>query len=220
MEPTGSAADALRSSLEERLASHDRPGTVTEALRTVAAGRMDIATLYSDVLTPLLNDLGARWQNGSAAVWEEHLASATVRTIIDALYPRVLSDKAKVPPSGRSVLLACPENESHDLGLRMLSDLFDLSGWTTNLLGPDCPTDEIANAATSLGVDLVVLTSATHFHRVRLHRILEDLHEQLPGLRLVVAGGVFIHDTEGLRPDEVFRAAEFFPWAAPEAEGR
>ena len=59
-------------------------------------------------------------------------------------------------PSGRSVLLACPPGEGHDLGLRMVSDRFDMAGWATYFLGPDTPVAEIADAARRLGVDAVV----------------------------------------------------------------
>ncbi|HEX9093672.1 MAG TPA: cobalamin-dependent protein [Coriobacteriia bacterium] len=203
-------ANELRERLGELLADHDRADAVTEALRVVRAHEVDIPTLYVDVLTPLMADVGVGWQKNLMCVWEEHLASAAVRTIVDALYPRVLELKLAADPTSRKVLLACPPDEAHDLGLRMLSDLFDIAGWDTYLLGADVPTAEIADAAAQLGVDLVVLTSATHFHRVRIRHIVELLHARVPGVRVVIAGAAYAKDTQGLADDEVFRAAEFF----------
>ena len=73
------------------------------------------------------------------------------------------------------MLLACPPEENHDLGLRMVADRFDMAGWTTYFLGADTPVDEIADAAARLGVDAVVLSSSTHFHRVALRRAVDEL---------------------------------------------
>jgi methanogenic corrinoid protein MtbC1 len=213
-----SASQAVRERLERLLAAHDRPGAVSEALGAVEAGTMAVPALYN-VLRDVMAGVGARWQRGETKVWEEHLATAAVRTIVDALYPFVLAEKAKAAPTGKSVLLACPADEAHDLGLRMLADLFDLAGWSTYLLGPDTPTEEIAAAASSLGVDLILLTSATHFHRMRLTTVLQQLHEQLPGTRVVVTGGAFAEAHEGLRPDESFDPAEFLPWTAGAGAG-
>jgi methanogenic corrinoid protein MtbC1 len=207
MTPTGpppaAAADALRRRMETALAARDRGAAVAAALAAVEAGELDIRTLYTEVLARLMTDLGGRWQRGEARVWEEHLAAATVRTVVEALYPTVLSLKAKVPPSGHSVLLACPSEEAHDLGLRMLSDRFDLAGWATHLLGPDTPTAELAAAAQALGVDTLVLSSSTHFHRMRVRAVVDELKRRLPGVRVVVGGPAFAHDTEGFSSDEV-----------------
>lgn len=203
-------AALLRDRLGELLADHRRPEAVTEALRVVRAHEVDIPTLYADVLTPLMHDVGVGWQRGLMCIWEEHLASAAVRTIVDALYPRVLELKLAATPVGKKVVLACPPDETHDLGLRMLSDLFDLAGWETYLLGQDVPVAEIADAAVELEADMVVLTSSTHFHRVRIREVIDRLYARAPALRVVVAGPAFAHDTAGLAGEEVFRSAEFF----------
>jgi MerR family transcriptional regulator, light-induced transcriptional regulator len=215
--PGASKSKQLRDAIEDRLAARDRAGAVADALDAVDSGQIDIPTLYAEVLAPLLRDLGSSWQHGRTRVWEEHFASATVRTLVEALYGRVQAIKSSTPPDGRSVLLACPVDERHDLGLRMLSDLFDLHGWTTYLLGADTPTRQIGDAATALEVDLVLLASTTLIDRVQVRHVLDSLHDLSPGVRVVVAGCAVDCEERGLRPDEVFRAEEFFEAAAEQA---
>lgn len=215
----GGAGERLLARLNERVTAHDKPGAVTEALGAVECGEIDIPTLYADVLARLMVDLGGRWQAGTTRVWEEHLASSTVRTIIEALYPTVRRLAAETPANGRSVLLTCPPDEAHDLGLRMLTDRFDLAGWTTHLLGPDTPGPEIVAAAEALGVELIVVTSSTHFHRLRVRTLVDDLHTRLPCVRVVVGGPAFATDSEGFADDEVIRMDEFFASAAHPTEG-
>jgi methanogenic corrinoid protein MtbC1 len=224
--PEPAAVDELLARLDERVVAHDRPGLVAEALRAVDSGEIDVATLYHDVLVPLMKSVGERWQVGEMRIWEEHLASAAVRTVVEALYPRVQGLKAAAGGGARGVLLACPVGEEHDLGLRMLSDVFEVNGWDTYYLGPDTPTVQLADAARTLGVEAVVLASVTLFEQVQTRHILDDLERRLPGVRVVVAcSGDVCRDTS-IRENEVFVAQDFFggphpgPDAGPAKEGR
>ncbi len=126
-----------------------------------------------------------------------------VRTVVEILYPGVLKAKLTVAPTGRRVLLAAPPEEAHDLGLRMVSDRFDMAGWTTYFLGADAPIDEVVDAARKLHVDAVVLSSATHFHRVALRAFVDQLERELPQVRVWVGGSAFVYGGEGWAPREV-----------------
>lgn len=213
--PTSRSADVLRHRLDLLFAEHDRPGAVAAALHAVDSGDLDIPTLYHDVLVPAIKQVGSGWQHGRIRVWEEHLASATVRTIVEALYPRVQKLKDERIPDGRSVLLACVVDERHDLGLRMLSDVFDVNGWTTHYLGADTPTIQIEDAALMLKVDLIVLASVTLFDRLQTRHVLDELHRRLPDTRVVVACSGDVCADTGLASEELFRADEFFGPAHP-----
>ena len=208
----------LRTLLSERIAAHDKPGAVAAALDAVRRDEIGITDLYA-LLSRLMVDLGLSWQSGSTPVWEEHLVSSVARTIVEALYPTVRERAVAVPRRGLTVVLACPQDESHDLGLRMLCDRFDLAGWDTHILGADTPTGEIAAAAEALHADLVVLSASTHFHRVRIRTLLDDIHSALPGLRVVVGGAALSRDCCGLDDEEVMRPDEFFDPVDIDADG-
>ena len=117
--------EAAYEAVAAALADHDKATAVRAAVEAVSSGAVSIPVLYRDVLSRILADTGEAWHRGETAIWEEHLASATVRTIVEIVYPGVLKAKAEVAPAGRSVLLACPPEEAHDLGLRMVADRFD-----------------------------------------------------------------------------------------------
>ena len=195
------------------LARHDKPAAVRTAVEAVSNGAVSIPELYR-VLTGILADTGTAWQTGKTPIWEEHLASSTVRTIVEILYPGVLKAKVAAEPTGRSVLLACPPEEGHDLGLRMVSDRFDMAGWTTYFLGPDTPVDEIADAARRLGVDAVVMSSSTHFHRLAVRHAVDALKKQLPGVDIWVGGPAFVGTATGWLPEEIVNLEELLEEAA------
>jgi methanogenic corrinoid protein MtbC1 len=79
----------------------------------------------------------------------------------------------------------------------MVSDRFELAGWTTHLLGANVPAIEMVRAARALEADAVVLSASTHFHRLALKTYVEQLTGALPGLRVWVGGAAFARDHDG-----------------------
>jgi MerR family transcriptional regulator, light-induced transcriptional regulator len=182
---------ALQSALEEALRAHDRPGTVEVALRAIDDGSVSIGQLY-EALAAILVETGTAWQAGSGEVWQEHLVSGIVRTVVEACVSRV--EAAAPGKRGGTVVLAAPDEEYHDLGLRMLADRFTLSGWRAHFLGANVPVGELTAAVRKLAADAVALSASTHFHRLRLHPYVSALTDAEPGLRVWVGGPAFAHD--------------------------
>jgi MerR family transcriptional regulator, light-induced transcriptional regulator len=211
--------ELLRAELIARLLGHDKGGAVSAALVAVRDGAVSISDLYVHVLGPALVEIGAGWQQGRTAVWEEHLASSAVRTIVEALYPEVMHRRSGVPSAGRSALLACPPEEAHELGLRMLSDRLVLAGWRVFYLGPDTPAEDIVAAARDLGVDAVVLTSSTHYHRLRLRELVDGLVARLPGVDIWIGGPAFAGSCDDWTTRHLFPERAVFAGGAPAAPG-
>lgn len=193
---------ALQALLNARLADRDRAGAVALALEYVREGRVSIPVLYAEVLAPVMVGVGNAWARGKTTVWEEHFSSATVRTIIEALYPEVM----RLAPAERTrgtAVLACPPEEQHDLGLRMLSDRMELAGWRVTYLGSDTPLEEIAAAARAMGADTVVLSGSTHYHRTMLRSFVDALKADLPGVRVLLGGAAFQQACDGWCEDDM-----------------
>ncbi len=192
------AADTLGAMLDAHIAARDRSAAVAAALEAVRTGAVTVPELY-DALCTLLVDVGASWQAGEMEVWEEHYATATVRTIVEACEPLVAERAAA--PVGRTVVLATPPEEYHDLGLRMTADRFTLAGWTVHLLGASVPSAELIAAASELGAHAIVLSASTHFHRLGLRPYVDEVASALPDVRIWVGGAAFAIEAEGWARD-------------------
>lgn len=179
--------DALLSAIRD----FDRTAAVTVALGAVDSGSLTIPQLY-DGLAEFLVDTGAGWQTGSLEVWHEHLVTGIVRSVVEAcslrLESTVAGDRRAV------VLMAAPEDEYHDLGLRMLADRFTLAGWRSHFLGAALPVDEAVDAVEELGARAIALSASTHFHRLSLRPYVEVLTRAHPDLRVWVGGPAFAHE--------------------------
>ncbi|MBN2247513.1 MAG: cobalamin B12-binding domain-containing protein [Coriobacteriia bacterium] len=193
------AVTSFKRTLCDHISAHDRAGATLAALDAVRAGAITIPELY-DLLAAYLVEVGARWQAGESEVWEEHYATSTVRTIVEACQPLVAERAAA--PIGRTVVLATPPDEYHDLGLRMLADRFTLAGWTAQLLGANVPTDELIAAIAELEADAVVISAYTHFHRFALKEYVNTVRAAHPDIHVWVGGAAFALEHDGW-PDEM-----------------
>lgn len=194
MTPVDAIARELRQQLDGHLAARDRGAAVQTTQTAVRDGRISIDDLYTRVLAPLLRDTGNAWAQGAMQVWQEHFATATVRTIVEGLYEQVLTEAAQRERNGKVIVLACPSGEAHDMGLRMLTDRLTLNGWDAYFLGADTPTEEIVAAAQALNADVVALSVATHYNRALLREVMNELKATLPGTRVGVGGPAFAAD--------------------------
>lgn len=187
-------AESVRD-LHRCLETNDRAEAVRIILAAVDKG-LPIEDLYTYILQPFLESVGREWQERRAAVWQEHLIVGAVRTAIDALYPRVLERKAQVRAVDVTVAFFCPPEETHDLGLRMLVDRFDMRGFRTVYVGAMTPVDEMVACVRSTGATVVCLSASTHFQRMALRAVVRHLREALPALRIVVGGPAFAHSAK------------------------
>jgi methanogenic corrinoid protein MtbC1 len=182
--------------LQTALGAHDREGAVRAILAAVEGG-IGIEELYSQVLSPVLVSVGRAWQEGRACVWEEHLIVGAIRAGIESLYPKILERKAGIEPLSLTVAFFCPPEETHDVGLRMLADRFDLRGFRTIYIGAGTPVAEMVRCVQSESVDVVCLSASTHFQKTALYRVIESLRASLPGVRIVAGGPAFAHPGAG-----------------------
>jgi MerR family transcriptional regulator, light-induced transcriptional regulator len=210
--------EATRLDLERCLREHDRPGAVLAVLAAVDAG-LPIEELYSSVLQPFLALVGSKWQAGRTKVWEEHLIVGAIRTAIEALYPKVVERKSQVKPIPLTVAFFCPPEETHDVGLRMLVDRFDLRGFRTVYVGAGTPVDEMINCARAEGATVVCLSASTHFQRATLHNVIEKLRWELPDVRILAGGPAFAQSIAGWEEFAVGSVDELLDRLATEAQG-
>ncbi len=128
---------------------------VLRILRIGIAAKPDLLHLYHHLVFPPLAEIGERWANGEITVDIEHLASNAVH---DALQ-RLQSELFHQPYNGKTALLACYEDDEHELALRCISQYLTTQGWRTLFLGSRTPTRSLVFSINRNKPQLVVLSS-------------------------------------------------------------
>jgi MerR family transcriptional regulator, light-induced transcriptional regulator len=145
-----------------------------------------IATIYLEVFEPVLRETGRRWQHNLISVAQEHYVTAATQLAMSQFYPRIF----RTPRVGRTLVAACVGGELHEVGLRMVADLFELAGWDSHYLGSDAPSQTVAEFAVQQGADLVAISATLPSHREEVSRMVAALRNTTR-IPVLVGGRLF-----------------------------
>ena len=137
--------------LRETLEGFDEPGAqaVLDGLLT----QLSLTSVLRDVVMPYLQDLGQRWEQGSASVAQEHFASNVLRGRLAGLA------RGWGAGSGPLAVLACPPGELHDLPLMVFGVALNRLGWRISYLGMSTPLAELLDTVVATRPAVVVLAA-------------------------------------------------------------
>jgi methanogenic corrinoid protein MtbC1 len=161
-------------------------------------------TVIDALVRPTMAEIGACWQRGDISVAEEHLATATMRTILAQRLP----DLPVEADQDRTVLLACVEDNQHEFGLEMLADAYELAGWGSRYMGADVSTEALLAVVERWRPDVLALSLAMEMHVPTARDVVQrvrDLDEPRPTILL---GGPLDGD-----PDTVVQQTDADAWA-------
>lgn len=132
-----------------------------------------------ELVVPVLATVGRRWADGEIGVAQEHLASSAIHRWLSAHMHRHLGG------AERSVLMACPPGERHDLPLLACAVVLTRIGYRVYYLGASTPMDELFAMARVVRPDAVIVaatrTTAFEAHATALRILARDRALALAG---------------------------------------
>lgn len=184
--------EIFKGSLEQ----HDKEGSVSYAISLLSQGLISVPDLYEKVLAPSLNSLLIGRDEEHDMIWREHVMTNIVRSVIESAYPYVQKERAqhKREASGGKVMLVCPEEEYHDLGIRMGADFYTIAGFDVTFIGSNTPKSNILSAAKEIHPDIVGISVSNYLNLFALDKIISQLRRELPSsVRIVLSGSALRH---------------------------
>jgi methanogenic corrinoid protein MtbC1 len=140
--------------------------------------------ILTQVFVPAQREIGELWHVGDVTIAEERLVSETTREAMTLIVHRYAPD----PDENRKVIAASVAGNAHDLGLRVVADLFRLNGWRTIFLGADVPAHEITRAAQSFSAVLIVLSATLTTQLAALASSIEEIKRAAPETKVLIGG--------------------------------
>lgn len=140
--------------------------------------------LIESLLVPFLERVGELWRSGHLRVSHEHLATASVRTLLGAL-----RESFQVPAGAPTLIATTPVGQFHELGALIVSLVGAAQGWRTVYLGCNTPAAEIAAAAARSRARLVALSINYPPDDPALDKELRLLRKHLSNEISILAGG-------------------------------
>lgn len=147
----------------------------------------DLRTIYEDLVRRALYAVGDLWQQGKISVATEHLATAISDGLLHLSYPRLFA----VPRCGRSAVVAATAGERHQLGVKMVADMFEWHGWRTWYLGADMPLPDMLDLVGQAAPDAVALSLTLSANLPALLHTVAAVRTRFPELPVLVGGQAF-----------------------------
>jgi methanogenic corrinoid protein MtbC1 len=176
--------------------------TARAIIEDIAAGGPGYTRIATRLFQPALYAIGWKWERNEITVAQEHLAAAIAETLLVELYLEGPFEASR----GGKILLAGVEHNQHVIGLRMVADAFELSGWSVQYLGANTPTAALLAQVDRTSPDRVGLSVS--------------LVQQLPALRSEFQGRCPVILVGGLPTnqfDDIWRRLGADAWS-PDAE--
>jgi len=119
-----------------------------------AKNALDVRGFALSVLSPLLQEVGARCQNGKLTVAQEHALSAIIKFHVGNL----LCDCCHhFQQSDTKIILTAPEGEMHEFGILIGSLLCKHYNLPFYYLGPNMPADALIQCINQIEVDIAII---------------------------------------------------------------
>jgi MerR family transcriptional regulator, light-induced transcriptional regulator len=154
-----------------------------------------IQHIYLNIIQPAMYTVGDLWQQRKITVAKEHYITAAVQNIIGRLYPVMFKNKEAKPYSMTSV---CAGQEMHEIGMRMTTDFFEMSGWDTTYLGSNLPVSSIIEHLNQQKTDVLAISATTMSHLSEVKSLISIIKNDpnLCDIKVLVGGKVFNETTD------------------------
>ncbi len=140
-----------------------------------------------DTVVPLTSSVGDAWVRGEFAVFEEHLYTEQIQSVL-----RNAIASAQAHSRAPRVLLTSFPTEQHYLGLLMVESLLVCDGATCIPMGTEMPAQEIIRAASAHRADVVALSFSAAYPERQAASGLKSLRAALPRQVEIWAGGACV----------------------------
>lgn len=148
-----------------------------------------IKDLYEQVFKVALYEVGRLWETNKITVATEHLATAITEGILNELFEQIVSGKSY----NKKVVVACVEKEQHQVGIKMVADMFEMKGWESFFLGTGIPTSELVRFIREVQPDLLAISLSVYYNYSYLVKMLETIRAEFPTLLILLGGQAFAH---------------------------
>ena len=153
---------------------------------------ISVKEIYEYVFIPSQYEIGRLWQLNEISVAQEHYATAATQLIMSMLYPKIFTGNN----NGKTLIATCVSGDLHEIGIRIVSDYFEMEGWNTFFLGSNTPHRSIIDMAKKEKADVIAISATISFNISEVRKIIELIRKdpELDEVKIMVGGYPFSID--------------------------
>ncbi len=149
---------------------------------------ISIKDLYLNIFQVTQKETGRLWQTSKITVAQEHFITGATQLIMAQLYPFLFTSTNK----DKKIMVSCTEGELHELGARMVADIFEMEGWNSFYFGANTPINSLLDSI-RINNPLVLAISVTMtFNLPKVSEIIQRIKEKNITTKILVGGYPFL----------------------------
>ena len=146
-----------------------------------------IRNVYDQLFRRSLYQVGELWERNLLSVATEHMATAITENLMIKMQPQLFS----IGRTGKKAVIACLAKEHHQVGAKMIADIFEMHGWDGYFVGANKPAGELIKIIEKIQPDLIGLSLSVYFNIGELRKTLKEIREHFPGITVIIGGQAF-----------------------------
>lgn len=158
-----------------------------EIFNEVKNTNIPIEIIYTQLFQRSLYQVGEYWEMNRISVATEHMATAITENLMIKLQPELFSTAR----TGKKAVIACVANEYHQVGAKMVADIFEMNGWDGYFIGANTPIAELIRFIESKNPDLIGLSLSIYSNLPELQNTLAKIRQRFPFMPVMVGGQAF-----------------------------
>ncbi|MEO7273084.1 MAG: cobalamin-dependent protein [Vicinamibacterales bacterium] len=158
-------------------------------LDAVAAGA-PVREIYLHVFQAAQYEVGRLWQTNQITVAQEHYCTAATQLIMSQLYPHVFASEK----TGGTLVATCVAGDLHEIGVRMVTDFFEMDGWNTYYLGASTPPQAVVETVIQQQAQVLAISATIAAHIRGVGELIDRVRAQpaCRDVKILVGGYPFL----------------------------
>ena len=155
-----------------------------------------IEQVYMQVLLPSLTHIRLLWRSNKISAADENVATDICRYIILRIVDNIFGER-KYP---FKVLVACVPEEEDVLGSEVFANFLEIKGWSVYYIGHGFSSEDIITAIVTNKPQVVVLSAMYIAYLPSAKRLVEQIKQIAPQVKIVMEGRAFRFVKEQFQP--------------------
>jgi methanogenic corrinoid protein MtbC1 len=149
-----------------------------------------IKDLYLNVFQITQKETGRLWQISKISVAHEHFITAATQLIMAQLYPYMFTSTNKE----NRIIVTCINGELHEIGARMVADIFEMEGWNSYYFGANTPLNSVLESINTYKPQILAVSTTMTFNLSSVSTMIEKVKSEteVKNLKILVGGYPFL----------------------------
>jgi len=150
---------------------------------------VSVKDIYLYVFQRSQHEVGRLWQENKLSVAQEHYCTAATQLIMSQLYPQIFMRES----NGKTLVATCVSGDLHEIGVRMISDFFEMEGWDTFYLGANVPPQSIIDSLIKRHASVLAISATMTYHVRHVIQLVQAVRNNpsTQDIKIIVGGYPF-----------------------------